>query len=254
MLNTIIIEDEKPAMELLVQSLTDLGQDIQITALLSSVKESVEYLASSPKADIIFSDVQLSDGFSFEIFKKSSTAKIPVIFITGYDEFMMNAFSCNGIDYLLKPVSKNDLQLALQKYKMLEKHFTAQNNPLEKFISHLEGRKKSRLVVRRGLEFIALKLEDIVLLYTENKLVYILDKDGKKYIGEKTLSEMELELDDSIFFRANRQYIININFIRGFKPFEKVKLLIELSLPELRHEIIVSQENAPHFREWIYEA
>lgn len=167
---------------------------------------------------------------------------------------MMNAFSCNGIDYLLKPVSKNDLQLALQKYKMLEKHFTAQNNPLEKFISHLEGRKKSRLVVRRGLEFIALKLEDIVLLYTENKLVYILDKDGKKYIGEKTLSEMELELDDSIFFRANRQYIININFIRGFKPFEKVKLLIELSLPELRHEIIVSQENAPHFREWIYEA
>jgi DNA-binding LytR/AlgR family response regulator len=150
-------------------------------------------------------------------------------------------------------VSKEDLRHAVLKYKMLEKHF-ATNNPLEKFIHQLENRKKSRLVVRKGLEFLALRLEDIVLLYTENKLVYVIDKWGKKYVGDKTLGEMELELDETNFFRANRQYIVNINFIKGFKPFEKVKLLIELSLPELPYEIIVSQENAPHFRQWIYEA
>jgi DNA-binding LytR/AlgR family response regulator len=137
---------------------------------------------------------------------------------------------------------------------MLQKHFSDHNRPLEKFINQLDNRKKSRLIVKKGLEFIALKLEDIVLLYTENKLVYVIDRYGKKYVGDKTLSEMEMELDESSFFRANRQYIININFIKGFKPFDKVKLLIELSIPELRHEIIVSQENAPHFKEWIYEA
>ena len=253
MLNAIIIEDERPAMELLIQALSEIDSSIQVDALLSSVKEAREYLATEPKADIIFSDVQLADGYSFEIFKNRAS-RIPVIFITGYNEYMMNAFSCNGIDYLLKPVSKPDIQHALQKYRMLEQHFAGHNDKLDNLIRHMETRKKSRLIVRKGLEFLALKLEDVALLYTENKLVYVIDKWGKKYIGEKNLAEMEMELDDSLFFRANRQFIININFIKGFKPFEKVKLIIEMNLPEQKHEIVVSQENAPQFRQWMYEA
>jgi DNA-binding LytR/AlgR family response regulator len=253
MLNAIIIEDERPAMELLIQALSEIDSSIQVDALLSSVKEAREYLATEPKADIIFSDVQLSDGYSFEIFRNMSS-RIPVIFITGYNEYMMNAFSCNGIDYLLKPVSKMDIKNALQKYRMLEQHFAGHNDKLDNLIRHMETRKKSRLIVRKGLEFLALKLEDVALLYTENKLVYVIDKFGKKYIGEKNLGEMEMELDDSLFFRANRQFIININFIKGFKPFEKVKLIIEMAIPELKHDIIVSQENAPQFRQWMYEA
>ena len=110
------------------------------------------------------------------------------------------------------------------------------------------------MVVRRGLEHIALKMEDIVLIYTENKLVYLLDNNGKKYIGDKNLSELELELDDTVFFRTNRQYIVNINYIKGFKPYEKVKLLVDVNLPDLNHKIIISQEHAPEFRKWIYEA
>lgn len=253
MLNTIIIEDERPAMEHLVQALTETDHTIQVSAILSSVKESVEYLATGPGADIIFSDVQLGDGYSFEIFKKASVS-IPVIFITGYNEFMMNAFSCNGIDYLLKPVNKTELQHAIQKYRMLEQHFAGHNTMLDNLVRHIETRKKSRIVVRRGLEYLTLRLEDVVLLYTENKLVYVLDRWGKKYVGDKNLGEMEQELDDSIFFRANRQYIINVNFIKGFRPFEKVKLQVEMTTPGLDHNIIVSQENAPQFRQWIYEA
>jgi DNA-binding LytR/AlgR family response regulator len=253
MLNAIIIEDERPAMEMLIQALTEADSSIQVDAILSSVKESMEYLSSNPKADIIFSDVQLSDGYSFEIFK-ARPSSIPVVFITGYDEFMMNAFSCNGIDYLLKPVSKKDLQQALYKYRMLERHFSGHNTMLDNLMRHFETRKRSRLIVRKGMEHLTLKLEDVALLYTENKLVYVVDRLGKKYIGDKNLGEMELELDETLFFRANRQYIININFIKGFRPFEKVKLLVEMALPELKHEIIISQENAPQFRQWIYEA
>jgi two-component system, LytTR family, response regulator len=253
MLNAIIIEDERPAMEMLVHTLAEADVDVQVDAMLSSVAESIHYLSTGPKADIIFSDVQLQDGLSFEIFKNTET-KIPVIFITGYDEFVMNAFTYNGIDYLLKPVDKRELKNALLKYRMLEKHFATHNDMIKNMMRHFDNRKKSRFVVRKGLEHIALKLEEIVLFYTENKLVYVIDRLGKKYLADKNLSDLEEDLDESLFFRANRQYIVNINFIRGFKTYEKVKLQLDLVLPDMNHCIIVSQENAPQFRQWIFNA
>ena len=253
MINAIIIEDEKPAMELLVKALSESENSIHIDAVLSSVKEGKEYMANDPAADIIFSDVQLTDGYSFEIFKNSNL-RIPVVFITGFNEFMMNAFASNGIDYLLKPVCKEDIQKSLYKYFKLKNHFSEHDDRLANLVHHFQTRKKNRMVVRRGLEHIALKMEDIVLIYTENKLVYLLDNNGKKYIGDKNLSELEIELDDTVFFRTNRQYIVNINYIKGFKPYEKVKLLVDVNLPDLNHKIIISQEHAPEFRKWIYEA
>jgi DNA-binding LytR/AlgR family response regulator len=135
----------------------------------------------------------------------------------------------------------------------LEKDFLANNSKLNELLGQFQNR-KSRLLVRRGVEHIALKLEDIVLLYTENKLVYVIDRFSKKYIADKNLGEMEEELGEKMFFRANRQYIINIEFIKGFKPYDKVKLWVDMSLPELNHPIIISQENAPQFREWMFKA
>jgi DNA-binding LytR/AlgR family response regulator len=253
MLNAIIIEDERPAMEALVQTLSEIPADVQVEAVLSTVTESIDYLSGSPAVDIIFSDVQLPDGLSFEIFKKISV-QIPVIFITGYDEFMMNAFTFNGIDYLLKPIDKKDLENALLKYHNFEKHFAAQGHKIGNLVRNFETRKKNRLVVRKGLEHIALKLEDIILFYTENKLVFVIDRSGKKYLSDKTLGELGEILDNDIFFRANRQYIININFIKGFKTYEKVKLQVDLIIPDLNHCIIVSQETSPQFKEWIFNA
>lgn len=252
MLNAVIIEDEKPAMENLLSTLSDVGDDVRVVARLQSVKESQQYLSEGHAIDIIFSDVQLTDGLSFEIFEKGNI-KTPVIFITGYDEFMLNAFEYNGIDYLLKPFSKEDLRKALIKYKMLEKHFNNQNS-LSKLVQYIGNHKRKRMIVKKGLESISLMLEDIVLFYTENKIVYVLDRHGKKYISDKNLGELEEELDKNTFFRANRQYIININFIRGFKAYEKVKLLLNLSLSDINHTIIISQETAPSFREWMYNA
>ena len=253
MLNAIIIEDERLALQGLVNNLHDVSPDVQISAMLSSVKESIEYLSSSPKADIIFSDVQLPDGLSFEIFNYVEV-RIPIIFITGYDEFIMNAFEYNGIDYLLKPVSKEDLHKAIMKYKMLEKHFGDAGKSMDNLLNHFSTKKKSRLLVRKGLENISLKLEEIVLFYTENKIVYVTDHSGKKYLADKNLTDLEEELDDTMFFRANRQYIVNINYVKGFRAYEKVKLQVDLTITELNHCIIISQETAPAFRKWMYEA
>ncbi|MEO7961188.1 MAG: LytTR family transcriptional regulator DNA-binding domain-containing protein [Ginsengibacter sp.] len=262
MLSAILIEDEKPAMDLLADMLDAATTNVNIVAKLNSVKDSIEYITTHPPPDVVFSDVQLNDGLSFEIFKQTGV-QVPVIFTTGYDEFMMLAFENNGIDYLLKPISKPDLDKAILKYQRLKVHFSQTSTSPEEPIQHasidnlvnfLHNRKKTRLLVKKGTENIALKLEDITLFYTENKVVYVIDKCSKKYISDKTLTELEDDLDKNVFFRANRQYIININYIRSFKPFEKVKLAIDLNIPDINHSITISQETAPSFRKWMYEA
>jgi DNA-binding LytR/AlgR family response regulator len=114
--------------------------------------------------------------------------------------------------------------------------------------------RRTRMVVKKGTGYVLLKLEDIVVIYTENKITYVVDRDGKKYVGERNLTEVESSLDKRMFFRANRQFIVNIEFIRSYKTYEKVKLQVDLTLPGLTSPIIVSQETAPQFREWVAEA
>jgi len=252
MKNAIVIEDEKPVAQSLLTTLKEVAPDIQVKAILETVQESINYLGQHPGADIIFCDVQLTDGLSFSIFN-AVKIDIPIIFITGYDKFMLNAFEYNSIDYLLKPVCREDLQKALEKYKRLEQHFT-QTSVLSNFLQHFNQQKKTRLLVKKGLENISLLLEDVVLFFTENKIVYVIDKSGRKYLVDKNLADLEMELDNKTFFRVNRQFIVNINFIRSFKTYERVKLQIELTVSELNYFIIVSQETAPFFRKWIAES
>ena len=255
MINVIIIEDETPAMEVMSKILTELSEEVNIQAKLQTVEESISYFKNIPhQADLIFSDVQLSDGLSFEIFKQTNL-KTPVIFTTCYDQFMLLAFENNGIDYILKPIEKADLQKAIWKYKNLQNHFTHQlhQQSLASLMNFVSNRQKSRLLVKKGLEHILLRIEDVILFYTENKVVFVIDRFSKKYILDKTLTELETELDDKSFFRANRQYIVNLNYVKGFKPFEKVKLLIDLNVPEICHSIVVSQETAQSFRKWMRE-
>jgi len=251
MINAIIIEDERPALENLVNILSTIS-DVKVAARLSSVQEGIDYLTNQPSADLILSDVQLGDGLSFEIFNQTGT-HTPVIFITGYDEFILNAFEHNGIDYILKPVDTENLSKALDKYRMLKKHFSSQSS-MTNLLQHTGSQKKKRIIVKKGLENISLRLEEVVLFFADNKIVYAIDRAGKKYLADKSLSELDEELDRSVFFRANRQYIININFVRGFKAYEKVKLIVELTVPDLDYTVIISQKMAPEFREWMHNA
>ena len=208
MLNALIIEDERPAAESLMAALASVADDISITARLHSVQESIEYLSRKPAVDLIFSDIHLTDGLCFEIFKQGRICT-PVIFVTGYDEFIINAFECNGIYYLLQPVDTTDLRKAIAKYRMLRHHFN--DHPAIGLLKrHISKREKGRLVVKTGLGYISLLLKDIVLFHTEEGCVYATDRLGRQYQVHKNLSELEQELEERKFFRANRQYLLHI--------------------------------------------
>lgn len=255
MIKAVIIEDEKEAADYLSTILKEVEPGITIEAVLPSVEKGIAYFSGNGKVDIIFSDVQLQDGLSFAIFNTVKLT-VPIVFITGYDRFMMDAFENNGIDYLLKPICKDDLQKALGKYKSFAQHFAAEkaDASFNQLMQYVSSRKRSRILVRKGIENITMQLSEIVLFFTENKIVHAIDRNGRKYMVDKNLSDLEAELDDNTFFRANRQYILNINFIKSFKPYERVKLWVDLNVPDIDHSIIVSQETAPLFRKWLVEA
>lgn len=255
MIKAVIIEDEKKASDYLASMLKEVDPEIAILTVLENVQSGISYLAENGKVDVIFSDVQLPDGLSFSIFERVKI-NVPIVFITGYDKFMLDAFENNGIDYLLKPIDKLDLQKAINKYKGLERHFKHETNEetIGQLLHYFNSNKRKRILVRKGIENISMQLSDIVLFFTENKIVHAIDRNGRKYMVDKNLSDLEEELDDKEFFRANRQYILNINYIKSFKPYERVKLWVDLTLQDIDHSIIVSQETAPTFRKWLLDA
>ena len=246
MIKTVIIEDERLIAGEFKDMLMKASSEMEIVGSFATVKESIDYLTMNDAPDLIFSDVQLPDGLSFDIFNRVDI-KSPVVYVTAYDNFILNAFECNGIDYLLKPVDQKDIEKTLAKYRTLKDHFENHRS----FINSFYKKQKTRLLVRKGIENVILRTSDIVIIYTENKLVFVIDKEGKKYIADKNLSDLNDELDPGIFFRVNRQYIINIGFVKSYKAYEKVKLQVDLTMPDLHHQIIVSQEMAPCFRKWI---
>jgi DNA-binding LytR/AlgR family response regulator len=247
----LIIEDEKPACENLVDALQEIDETIHVLGICGSVNESIKWLGDNPQPDLILMDIQLSDGNSFNIFK-SVTITCPVIFTTAYDKYLAQAFDYNSIDYLLKPIDQVKLKNAIRKYKSLQNYFVNNHSAIYDYLNNQE-KKKSRILVKRGMEFQTVRVEDVVYFFTEHKLVFLVDKDNRKYLAEKSnLSELEEELDKNQFYRANRKYIINANYVKRFKPLERSKISVELQL-SLNEEIIISQENSSAFKKWISE-
>src|SRR5215212_6147426 len=248
-MNVLIIEDEKPAYECLLSELKAIESDLRVVAAFGCVRDTVQWLNQHPSPDLIFMDVQLSDGPSFNIFKACNVT-CPVIFTTAYDKYLTEAFEYNSIDYILKPIDQDKLRGAMKKYKGLQQHFLGNYSTI---FNSTQEKKRSRIIVKRGMEFQAIRTEDIVYFFTEHKLVFLVDKDNRKYMAEaNNLAELEMELDTNMFYRANRKYIVNANFIRRFKPLERSKISVELTL-SLDEEIIVSQENSSAFKKWISE-
>lgn len=251
-MNIVIIEDEQPAIENLISELNTINDDYNIVAVLRSVEDSIRWFNNSENSsDLIFLDIHLPDGLSFNIFR-SVKINTPVVFTTAYDKYLLNSFEYNSIDYLLKPVSNDKLKHAITKLKNLKQHFALNylqllnSNMSEKNISF-----KDRIVVRKGIEFQSIKTEDVAYFYTEHKLVFLVDKEGKKYMAHAdNLTDLFAQLNKRMFYRANRKYIININFIRKYKPLDRVKLEVELSIP-VNESIVISQENTSSFKEWI---
>lgn len=252
-MHVIIIEGEKKISDGIRSLILKIDPTIKVVALLQTIDESTHFFRNNKKVvDLVFTDINLPDGISFSIFKTVSIPT-PVIFITQYDEFIMSALEHNGIDYILKPPREEDISRAINKYKKLQKHFL-NNTTINNFLEYLTASRKTRFIVKWGTDNIALPVNDIALFYTRNKVVYTIDKNGKKYIIDKTMSELENELDKKTFFRVNRQYIVNINYIKGFSTYERVKLEVELLLPDFTDMIIISQDMAPVFKTWMAQA
>ncbi len=244
-MNIIIIEDELPARAKLISMLQVIDPSIRIVAELGSVKESLEWLSKNIEPELAFVDIQLSDDHSFEIFRKHPV-KFPVIFTTAYDKYILESFEFNSIDYLLKPITEEKLKRSLDKIQKLEQHFF-QGNVLK--LIQQQSPAKGRVVARKGTEFVALNADEIAYFFTDHKIVFVRDFQGRQMIVDKNLSELESELDPKMFFRINRKFIVNQKAIDRFKP-DSGKIQIFLR-PEIKEEVYVSKETAPEFRKWI---
>ncbi|MCC8408117.1 LytTR family DNA-binding domain-containing protein [Mucilaginibacter sp. UR6-1] len=252
MMNIIIIEDETVVADDLELSLRQLiDEPVEITKL-HSVKESVEYLTEQPVADLIFSDIQLGDGISFQIFSSVKTL-IPVIFCTAYDDYALDAFKANGIDYILKPFNREMLSRSLQRYKQLKGMFASGQLPeysaLSKLLTERIEQRPASVLVHYQDKIIPVKLDDIALVYLESEVVNVLTFQGKIFFPNKTMEEME-KVAGSQFFRVNRQFIVNRKTIIDVSSFFSRKLSLNLAI-DFKERVTVSKGRVAPFLNWL---
>jgi DNA-binding LytR/AlgR family response regulator len=263
-MNILIIEDEYPAAERLERMILKIAPSASILEKLDSVEASLLWLQSQPSPDLIFSDIQLSDGLSFQIFEAISP-KAPIIFTTSYDEYAIKAFKVKSIDYLLKPIKASELQSAIEKYQELKNSFiknsTSQHDfslRLEALMDNLQQKPqqnayKSRFLVKQQEELIPVSIAEIAYFFTTNELVCLVKKDGRQFLIEHTLEQLEILLHPSKFFRLNRQYIASVESIRKIHHYFNGKLKIDLQ-PESTAEVLISREKASVFKDWLEDA
>ena len=213
-----------------------------------SIQETLAHLATGQRVSLGFFEVELADGLSFEIFQESNVP-FPIVFMSAYDKYWLQAMPFNAIDYLRKPIGKAEIIRVLDKYETLRKHFLLNTNNAESGTSY-KALAKDRLVVKKGTNYYVMKTDEVAFIYTESRVVFLIDKTGERYIVEKNLSELELELPVRQFFRVNRKFIVSIDAIRSFKPSFKGKIALEL-MHLSKAEVSISQENAAQFRKWI---
>jgi two-component system response regulator LytT len=250
-MTTIIIEDEKPAARLLNRKLEKLN--IEVGVMLHSVEESLDWFSKNEHPDLIFLDIQLSDGLSFEIFEKIKI-KSAVIFTTAYDEYALRAFKLNSIDYLLKPIDEDDLEVAILKFKTrFPKQETLQLDfeQIKKMLSNpFEKNYKKRFTVKIGQHLKVISTDEIECFFSENKGTYLHTFDNRNYLIETTLELLEQELDPAAFYRISRKFIIPLKAIREIVVYSNSRL--KVILPSYKEdEVIVSREKVADFKNWI---
>jgi DNA-binding LytR/AlgR family response regulator len=250
-MNVIIIEDEKPAARLLQRKLLKLG--INAETMLHSVEEAINWFSGNTHPDLIFLDIQLSDGLSFEIFE-TVTINSAIIFTTAYDEYALRAFKLNSIDYLLKPIDEDDLETAVNKYR--EYRPQPQNLSLDfeqikkMLVNPLEKSYKKRFAIKIGQHLKMVNVDDAECFFSENKGTYIHTRDNKDYLLESTLEQLENELDPAKFYRVSRKHIVCINTIKDIVVYTNSRLKVILPTYNA-DEVIVSRERVNDFRDWL---
>jgi DNA-binding LytR/AlgR family response regulator len=254
-MKAVIIEDEEIIANVLLSKIKKVAPDIDVVTILPSLKTARRWFGENAEPDLLFMDIQLSDGVSFDIFNHFSLT-CPVIFTTAYDEYAIRAFKVNGVDYLLKPVNETDLAAAIDKCRKLVDNKETAPADITALIKSLANpdaasKYKEKFIVNIRNQWMPVNTKDIAC-FSKEVLNYIYLFNGERYmIDYVTLEEVEELLDPKIFYRANRQYIINIDAIQTVKPVENSKLIIRLKEPNQKLEIDMSRLKSPEFKKWM---
>jgi two-component system, LytTR family, response regulator LytT len=247
----LIVEDEEPAQKRLKKIILEVIPQAELLECISSIESAIRWFRLNPMPELIFMDIQLEDGNSFEIFREVKITS-PIIFITAFDQYAIDAFKVNSIDYLLKPVNKEDLLHAYNKLMHLKKSLSPAPDYLEK-LHALDTQVKSykkRFAIRFGEHIKSVATEDISYFYTENKINFLCTSDNRKYPVDFNLDQLETLLDPEQFFRINRQFIIGIHAIAEMRAYSKARVNIKLN-PPCPQETIVSVERSAAFKQWL---
>ncbi|MBN4082810.1 response regulator transcription factor [bacterium AH-315-A23] len=249
-MKVVIIEDEKPAARRLSRMLNEIGLEPLI--MLHSVEEAINWFYKNEHPDLLFLDIQLSDGLSFEIFEEIEV-KSAIIFTTAYDEYALKAFKLNSVDYLLKPIDADELENAVKKYK--KTHSKTVNlglniDQIKKLIIPLQKNYKKRFTIKIGQHLKMISTESIECFYSENKATNIYTDENRSYIIEDTLEQLEEKLEPETFYRVSRKYFVNIHAIKDIISYSNSRLKIILQTYS-ESEIIVSRERVKDFKNWI---
>jgi two-component system, LytTR family, response regulator len=253
-MRVLIIEDEYGVAQNLCDILQEIEPNIEILAILETIKDAVEWIKENPKPDLGFFDIRIADGSSFEIFERTSV-DFPIIFTTAYDEFALKAFKVNSIDYLMKPIDKDSLISALNKYESIYKRDkVADNENLLKIIHELrlgdqKKYKKSFLVYIRD-KIIPIAVDDIAYFYLEDEIVYCITHKNEKYTIDQALDKINTQINPEDFYRANRQFIVSRKAIKSAIAYFHRKLKLELN-PTLLKEVLISKPKVSEFKKWL---
>jgi len=250
-MNILIIEDEEPAAERLKKMVQEIEPDATLFGPVDSVQSSVKWLKEHTAPDLIFMDINLADGSSFEIFRQTNLLS-PVIFTTAYDEYAILAFKFNSIDYLLKPIKKEELVNAVNKYKLTLSRYSSSQQNLKEILANLRQKTeyKKRFIIRFGDHIKAVETSNIAYFYTEEKINFLRTKDNHTYHLDLNLDKLESLLDPGQFFRINRQVIISLESIDQMFSFSKSRVKVMLK-PPADMDTIVSTDRSPKFKEWL---
>jgi len=249
-MDVVIIEDEMLAAERLQSLIKNYDAAINIVAVLESIEESVQWLQAKPHPDLLFVDIQLSDGHSFEIFKKVHLQK-PVIFTTAFDNYALDAFQLFSIDYILKPVTAEALGSAINKYKSIAGMAAANYSSLGDAVKeNFSTKYKNRFLAKVGQRSFFLQADETAYFFADNKIVYLVDKECNRFIVNFTLEKLEPLLDPVDFFRINRKMIVHSKAIEQVKPYFNNRLKLLLKGIKADEEIIISRERVADFKEW----
>ena len=248
----VLVEDEQPALRHLMRMIEQVAPHTAIVAHFDAVESAIGWFQSNTDYDLIISDIQLSDGLSLAIFRQVKMTK-PIIFTTAFDQYAIEAFKVNGIDYLLKPVKAEELSKAIEKYKTLFNHNNQPPLDIKKLIKQIAGQEKvyrARLLVHFRDELKSIPTDNIAFIHSENKTSHLYTKAGEMFILDQNMEELEAQLNPQVFFRANRQFIISFSSIKSNHQHFNGKIKVLLTLPT-KEEILVSRERATEFKTWL---